>query len=133
MGMLSEARKACPSIDYVLMDMRSLGFNHECFDGIWANGCIYHVPKSQVCDVMFEVRRVLKPKGIISFNFKVGEGEQLETNPRSYGGKPRFYAYYGIDEIGTILTKVDFEVLEIQQYPQEVFEERIAQMWAVKP
>lgn len=131
-GMLSEARKAFPDIDFFQMDMRQLALVENCFYGVWANGCIYHVPKKNVPQVFLEVRRVLKPKGIFSLNFKLGAGEQLEQNPKSYGGKPRFYAYYEIEEMKSILSRTDFTIMEIEHYPEEIFKDKIVHIWVTK-
>ena len=132
-GMLSEARKNFPDVCFVQMDMGNLGFSGSCFRGVWANGCVYHVPKKELTRVLLEVRNVLKPPGILSFNFKVGTGEQLEKNPRSYGGKPRFYAYYGIEEIRSLIAQAGLKVMEVQPYPQAILGEQIVQMWVLKP
>ena len=68
------------------------------------------------------------------FNFKVGTGEQLEKNPRSYGGKPRFYAYYGIEEMRSLIAQANLKVIEAEPYPKTtIFGERIVQIWALKP
>ncbi len=132
-GMLSEARKNFPGVCFVQMDMRNLGFSGSDFGGVWANGCVYHVPKKELSRVLFEVRCVLKPSGIFSFNFKVGTGEQLERNPRSYGGKSRFYAYYRIEEMKSFVAQADLKVIEVEPYPKAILEERIVQIWALKP
>ena len=47
-GMLAEAQKAFPGVNFVQMDMRSLLFPDNYFGGVWANGCIYHIPKKDI-------------------------------------------------------------------------------------
>ena len=133
-AMLSEARKNSPGVYFIRGDMRNLGFSGNYFSGVWANGCVYHVPKKELTRVLLEVGYVLKPSGVFSFNFKVGTGEQLEKNPRSYGGKPRFYAYYGIEEMRSLVAKANLKVIEAEPYPKTtIFGERIVQIWALKP
>jgi len=132
-GMLSEAHNKFPGVSFVQMDMRNLGFARSYFRGVWANGCVYHVPKKELTRVLLEVRCVLNSSGIFSFNFKVGTGEQLEKNPRSYGGKARFYAYYGIEEMKSLVAQADLKVVEVEPYPKAILGERIVQMWALKP
>jgi SAM-dependent methyltransferase len=132
-GMLSEARNSFPSVCFIQMDMRSLGFSDSRFQGVWANGCVYHVPKRELIGVLMDVRRVLRPAGVFSFNFKVGTGEQLERNPRSYRGKPRFYAYYEIEEMRGLVARAGLNVIEVAPYPEAILEERIVQMWVAKP
>ncbi|UCE35899.1 MAG: methyltransferase domain-containing protein [Thermoplasmata archaeon] len=128
-GMLNEAKKLYPKGSFRKMDMRKLDFEDGHFDGIWASGCIYHVPKSEVEDVILEFKRILKEQGIIAVNFKLGEGEGMEANPRSYSGSPRYFAYYSEEEMGDIFSKLDFEELESCTYPEEIFGDKIQQMW----
>jgi len=131
-GMLMEAKKRVLENVLCQMDMRNLGFSNRVFDGVWANGCIYHVPKSDLVHVLNEVKRILKPSGIFSFNAKIGTGEKLEDNPRSFAGGSRFYAYYTIKEMKNSLRRVDFDVLETAEYPQKIFDERIFYVLARK-
>ena len=131
-GMLELAKNHVPKGIFSQMDMRNLGFSDGIFDGVWANGCIYHVPKTELIQVFSEVFRVLKPSGIFSFNAKAGSGEKLEANPRSYGGSPRFYAYYTREEMQILLTQVGFKVLEMIDYPRRIFDEEIFHIWACK-
>ena len=132
-AMLSVARRNFPGACFIQGDMRNLAFSGSRFRGVWANGCVYHVPKRELTRVLSEVRHVLKPSGVLSFNFKVGTGEQLEKNPRSYGGKPRFYAYYGIEEMRSLVARADLEVTEVEPYPKRILGEQIVQIWALKP
>ncbi len=113
--------------------MRSLGLSGSYFRGVWANGCVYHVPRKELTRVLLEVRHVLKPSGVLSFNFKVGTGERLEKSPRSYGGKPRFYAYYGIEEMRSLVAQADLKVIEVEPYPKRILGEQIVQIWSSKP
>jgi len=129
-GMLAEAGKRVSGGVFCRMDMRSLGFSAGAFDGVWANGCVYHVPKADLGGVFGEIRRVLRPAGILSFNFKVGTGEGLEEDPVSFGGGPRFYAYYKVTEMRDLLGQAGFRVLEITPYPEKVLGEEITQAWA---
>ncbi|HUV44719.1 MAG TPA: class I SAM-dependent methyltransferase [Dehalococcoidales bacterium] len=132
-GMLAEARKRVPWGTFCRMDMRGLGFSTGVFDGVWANGCIYHVPKADLPAVFREVIRVLRPSGVFSFNYKAGAGEGLDDEPRSFGGGPRYYAYYRRGEMKTLLRRAGLRALELESYPGRVFGEEIVQVWAQKP
>lgn len=128
-NMLEEAKALYPNGEFRKMDMRKLSFNDGFFDGIWASGCIYHVAKSDVTKVIEEFRRVLTIDGTIAVNFKLGRGEGMEANPKSYSGAPRYFAYYMEDEMQEIFEGFGFELLEFCTYPEEIFEDRIQQMW----
>jgi ubiquinone/menaquinone biosynthesis C-methylase UbiE len=132
-GMLKEAQNLFAHCKFHQMDMRNLEFSNDLFDGIWANGCIYHVSKKDFVKVLKEVIRVLKSSGIFSFNFKIGTSEKIEKNPQSYEGNPRFYAYYTIEEMKKILEQVGFEIIKIKPYPKKIFNEQIVHFWSKKP
>jgi len=129
-GMLAVARRRHPDSTFLRMDMRRLEFPDGSFDGVWASGCIYHLPKRELPQAFREVHRVLKPKGLFSFNFKLGEGEGMEEEPKSYGEYPRYFAYYTIEEIEHLLRRTGFELELVRDYPWEVFGDRIIHLWA---
>lgn len=131
-GMLKEAHTYYPQGDFQCMDMCNLLFDDNTFDGIWSSGSIYHVPKSEVRNVIKEFRRVLKPNGVVAINFKLGQGEGLEENPSSYSGSPRYFAYYTAQEMLSLFAGNGFDVVESCMYPEEIFGDNIQQMWFAK-
>jgi len=130
--MLGVARRKNPDCRFIGMDMRCLAFKEKSLSGVWANGCIYHVPKKDFSTVLLEVNRILEPKGIFAFNFKIGEGEGLDSNPRSYDSGPRYYAYYGTDEMADLLNGTGFEIVAGMAYLKTIFGESIWQVFARK-
>lgn len=128
-GMLEEAKMLFPDGDFRKMDMRELSFGDDVFDGIWASGCIYHVPKSAISEVIDEFRRVLRTSGVAAVNFKFGTGEGMDANPKSYAGSPRYFAYYTRHEMEDMFKGFGFEELESCAYPEEIFGDNIQQMW----
>ncbi len=128
-NMIKEAKTLYPNGDFRKMDMRRLSFNDDFFDGIWSSGSIYHVTKSDVRKVIKEFRRVLKPEGVVAISFKLGDGEGMEANPKSYSGAPRYFAYYTENEMKELFSSFSFEVLESCTYPEEIFGDNIKQMW----
>jgi ubiquinone/menaquinone biosynthesis C-methylase UbiE len=127
--MIAEARKYFPKGDFRTMDMRRLDFDDGTFDGIWASGSIYHVSKNDLAKVLSEFRRVLKNDAVLAISFKLGEGEGLEANPKSYGGSPRYFAYYSKEEILAKLREYRFGEVESCLYPENVFGDKILQIW----
>jgi len=128
-NMLEEAKSLYPDGDFRKMDMRRLLFGSNSFDGIWASGSIYHVTKLDARKVAKEFRRVLKMNGVVAVNFKLGHGEGMEVNPKSYSGSPRYFAYYTEDEMKDLFSSLGFEELESCIYPEEIFGDNIQQMW----
>lgn len=128
-GMLEEARKLYPQGDFCKMDMRNLLFEDESFEGIWASGSIYHVPKAELGKVLHEFQRVLKDDGVLSLNFKLGKGEGMESDPKSFGGSPRYFAHYTEQEMKNLVQDLGFSEIESCRYPEEAFNDKIQQMW----
>ncbi len=131
-AMLAVAAKQVPAGVHLKMDVRSLALPDNHLDGLWASGILYHLPKRYLPGALQEIHRVLKPGGIFSFNFKTGDGEGMEENPRSYPGAPRYYAYYGAGEMKDLLSNL-FEVIEEELYPMQAFGDTILQLWCGKP
>ena len=128
-NMLEEAKSLYSNGDFRKMDMRKLLFDDNSFDGIWTSGSIYHVTKSEARKVIREFRRVLKMNGVVAVSFKLGHGEGMEANPKSYSGSPRYFAYYTRDGMREIFGSFGFEELESCTYPEEIFGDNLQQMW----
>lgn len=126
--MLAVAATKVPPGTHLNMDVRSLALLDGYLDGLWASGILYHLPKRELPTALAEMHRVIKPGGVFSFNFKTGEGEGMEDNPRSYPGAPRYYAYYGPEEMKGLLAGL-FEVIEEEFYPVKIFGDTILQLW----
>ncbi len=131
-SMLNEAKRYYPDGDFKIMNMRQLGFEQNSFDGIWSSGSIYHIPKKDVGLVFKEFHRVLRKNGVLGLSYKLGGGEGIEANPKSYGGSPRYFAYYSLDEMDSLLAESGFSELHACTYPEEIFGDDIIQVWLRK-
>jgi cyclopropane fatty-acyl-phospholipid synthase-like methyltransferase len=56
----------------------------ETYDGVWANACLLHVPRSELAHVLTLVWRALKPGGHFYASFKTGDAEGRDTLNRYY-------------------------------------------------
>jgi SAM-dependent methyltransferase len=56
----------------------------EAYDGVWANACLLHVPRSELKQVLSLIWRALKPGGHFYASFKAGEEEGRDTLDRYY-------------------------------------------------
>lgn len=128
-SMIEQARRYYPEGDFRKMDMRHLAFTENHFDGIWSSGSIYHVTKNEIGTVFKGFGGVLKDKGIFALSFKLGSGEGMEANPKSYGGSPRYFAYYSREEMLMIAEGFGFEEIDSCLYPEEIFGDNLQQMW----
>ena len=128
-AMLAEANKYFPAGDFRKMNMLAIDFPGNHFDGVWSSGSIYHVPKKDIVQVISEFARVLKQGGIAAVNFKLGDDEGLMENPSSFGGAPRYFAFYSMEEMEDLFRNAGFEMLKSCAYPEEVFGDDLVQMW----
>jgi hypothetical protein len=56
----------------------------ERFDGIWAEACLLHVPRSALADVLARVLMALKVGGVLQASFKAGDMEGRDEFGRYY-------------------------------------------------
>ncbi len=108
-GMLAEARKVVSS-PLVQMDLCSLGFADQVFDGLWCNAALLHLPKSEAPRALQEMRRVLRENGLLALTVQKGAGEGLEVNPYNQVGE-RYFARYSLEEVIGWLQETGFNVL----------------------
>jgi len=59
---------------YLRMDLRSLGFATDSFDGVWCPASVFFVPYEGMAAALAEFERVLRPDGVARVGFKVGDG-----------------------------------------------------------
>lgn len=56
----------------------------EAFNGVWANACLLHVPRTALPGILARIHRALKPGGLFYASFKAGTAE----------GRDRFGRYF---------------------------------------
>ncbi len=94
------------------MDFLRLDFPDGHFDGLFAQNCLLHVPKEDFADVLREIRRVVRPGGLIFIVMHGGRSFEGVREKDFYEPK-RFYALYADDELRSILERF-FQVLSFQ-------------------
>jgi SAM-dependent methyltransferase len=94
------------------MDFLRLDFPDGHFDGLFAQNCLLHVPKEDFADVLQEIRRVVRPGGLIFIVMHGGRSFEGVREKDFYEPK-RFYALYADDELRRILERF-FQVLSFQ-------------------
>jgi SAM-dependent methyltransferase len=92
-------------------DQRFLPFADGTFDGVWANACLLHLSKRDVGGALVELRRVVRPSGIVYTAMQIGEGELLEMPSAASRGvqAPRYFARYAVDEWSALLREAGLE------------------------
>lgn len=109
--MIVEAQCLNPEIPFHQGNMLALPDADESWGGIAAFYCIIHIPRQQVVDALCEMKRVLRPGGVLLIAFHVGE-EDLHID--EYYEKPvnLDFAFYKPDEMEVWLKEAGFELEE---------------------
>lgn len=74
-------------------------YEHDKFDGIWANACLLHVPRANLTSIIDRIYAALKPGGVFYASFKEGTEE----------GRDRFDRYYNYPSIKWLRQAYDSE------------------------
>ena len=76
--------------------------------------CLLHLPKREAGNAIAEIRRVLKPGGVLYTAMQRGSGEAMEPPVESSGVQaPRFFARYEAEEWASLLRIGGFEPLVV--------------------
>ena len=71
--MVAEAQRLNPEIHFHQGDMLSLPDGDHSWGGIAAFYCIIHIARERVVDALSEMKRVLKPGGMLLVTFHIGD------------------------------------------------------------
>ena len=73
-GMLKEARKLSPGIQFLKASMRRLPVADGAWGGIVGFFSLCHIPRTDIAAVLTELRRTLQPSGLLLLSFHLGFG-----------------------------------------------------------
>jgi len=71
--MVAEAQRLNPDIPFHQGSMLALPDDDNSWGGIAAFYCIIHIPREHIVDALQELKRVLKPGGILLVTFHIGD------------------------------------------------------------
>jgi SAM-dependent methyltransferase len=134
-GMVAEARRLNPGIDFREGDMLALDVADGAWGGVAAFYSIIHVPRADVVRALWEVRRVLRPGGVLLLAFHVGEGC---VHLDEWWGRTVCldFTFFRPAEVTGHLEAAGFvveEVVEREPYPDVEHPSRRAYIFARKP
>jgi ubiquinone/menaquinone biosynthesis C-methylase UbiE len=104
---LREGADRVPAATFVRGDMRSLPFETNSFDGIWASASFHHVPRSAATATLRDWRRVIRPSGHVFVSAKRDETLDGDTTDR-------FFEYYDAETFRSLLDNAGFEPATLQ-------------------
>lgn len=80
------------------------------FDGFFANAVLLHADQETLKKAVENILKVLKPHGIASLSFKLGENEGMETLKLN---GPRFFKYHSTESLRQLLSPHGVEILRL--------------------
>ena len=108
LGMLRAGAAESPG-PRVQGDARRLPFGDEAVAGVWAKASLLHLSRTDAQRALDEVRRVLRPAGLLFVSVKSGDGSEVET---ARYGLPRFFQYWSGEDLDGALVGAGFTVIE---------------------
>ena len=106
LGMLRAGVRELPG-PRVQSDLRRLPFPSRSAHGVWANASLLHLSKAEADLALHEIRRVLRPSGILHVSVKRGSGTEWESERY---GRPRWFQYWSEPELNAVLQAAGFDV-----------------------
>lgn len=118
-AMLGVAKKLAPRGGFCEMDLRRLGFADATFDGVWTVAVVLHLGPDALAHALTEMRRVLKPDGILFLATRTTTTEKTVTEPATEGGVMIVH-YYTEKTLAAGLARAGIEVLLENQEPDDL-------------
>lgn len=104
-ALLAEARERVPAAHFFEMDLRKLEFPDDAFKGVWANASLLHLNIEDIKISLGEIRRVLRPGGVVMASFKRGKGSQVILEKFS-SEDSRHFTFLEIEPLTELLEEV---------------------------
>ena len=111
------ARSKVPSGDFRVMNVTSLDFEPESFDGVWCSCVLIHLSDEDVLRAINEIWRVLKPGGILYMLVKAGTKEGYERDSR-YDNMRKYSNYFSEEGLRSMIH--DFDVVSFTSVDKPV-------------
>ncbi|HQU07920.1 MAG: hypothetical protein B7X04_02985 [Parcubacteria group bacterium 21-54-25] len=100
---------AARGLDSLIGDFSALPFANGSFDATWAYTSLLHVPKNTLATPIAEMRRILRPDGIVGLGLIEGSAESYRENMKGVSGVfPRWFSYYQKEEVEEIMHRHGF-------------------------
>lgn len=133
--MIEQARRLNPGIEFARGNMLSLDVADEAWGGIVAFYSIIHIPRDEVVAALSEMKRVLRPEGLLLLSFHIGD-EILHVKDMWGERVSLDFIFFRPDEMEGYLKSAGFgieEVIERPPYKDVEHQSRRAYIFARKP
>ena len=119
-GLIDEAKKRNPKLNFIQGSFLELPFKDDSFDGVWAHASLLHLENvDDVKKSLSEFNRVLNPNGVLHILVKAQTGdEKTAVVSDSLSGHDRFFQYFTQQELKNLLQEQGFEGIKTEQYKE---------------
>jgi SAM-dependent methyltransferase len=134
-AMVESARGLTPGVEFRQGDMLALEAADESWAGITAFYSIIHIPRSDMGQALDELRRVLRPGGLLLLAFHVGEDDIHLDEWWGQRVSVDFF-FFRSEEMAGYLADAGFEIEEIIErdpYPDVEHQSRRGYIFARRP
>ncbi|MDV2582373.1 class I SAM-dependent methyltransferase [Alkalibacillus haloalkaliphilus] len=104
-------------LDAEVMSFANLDYPDHYFDSIWALNCLLHVSRKEIKGVLAEIKRVLKPSGLLYIGVYGGRNQEGVWKDDHYNPK-RFFSFYDDESIKQLLAEF-FIIENFEVVPKE--------------
>lgn len=108
--MIEVATKRVPESVFKHMDMRTLDYPDNTFDGLFLGYSLIHIPSKEVETTLEEQHRVLKDGGIILIIAQKGYSDHIAPAPANEDER-LFFNFFTLDQLVYHLKQTNFEIV----------------------
>jgi SAM-dependent methyltransferase len=134
-AMVERARRLNPGIEFRQGDMTALDAPDGAWAGVVAFYSIIHIPRGDMARALAELRRVLRPGGLLLLAFHIGE-QTIHLDDWWGQNVSLDFFFFRTEEVAGSLRAQGFEIEEIverEPYPDVEHQSRRAYVFARKP
>ena len=133
--MVDRARRLTPAVEFQQGDMMALDIPDGTWGGIVAFYSLIHIPRTDMLHALDELRRVLRPGGVLLLSFHIGD-DTLHLDD-FWGQKVCVdFFFFRSAEMADYLRSAGFEIEEIierEPYPDVEHQSRRSYIFARRP
>jgi SAM-dependent methyltransferase len=108
--LLKIAKIQAPKAKLKLLDLRNtLPYQDNFFDAIWARNSLHHLEPTDLNQTLAQLKRILKPNGIIFIEWKEGQGATITKEEKAFG-KERFYNLLSKEGVEKLVKDAGFKI-----------------------
>ena len=133
--MIKRARELDPGIDFMQGNMLKLDTEDDAWAGIAAFYSIINIPRANVIDALRELKRALRPDGLLLLAFHIGDETKHQDEWWGHNVSIDF-SFFRTEEMTGYLNEAGFDIeqtVERDHYPDIEYESRRAYIFARRP